>query len=409
LTTTPRMSVSVTATKNLSPVRTAEDRARTAASEIAVVKPDRGKRILELDGVRGLAIALVLVFHYSDGVIVTGSKTVFGSSALFYAFLPTRLMWSGVDLFFVLSGFLIGGILLDSRDSPRYFGTFYARRIHRIFPIYYLMIAFVTVGVLNWPQSPLFRGDMPLWTYPLYAQNLTGDYTQMANAVEVSWSLAVEEQFYLLFPLLVRFCSRRTTMYALGVCIVGAPLLRSLMVYGGLGYEEIYPLLPTRADTLALGVVAAMIVRSEVATRLIRRHSRALYGCLVALVLAFATMLKWTSCSYVCTAGYSLLGITFFLFIVLLLVTPLPRMREALSASWLRWLGAVSYCVYLVHEPIKIGLFLLLLPGAEPAISGLSSVFVTVAALVATLAVAHVSWRVIERPLIHRGHVRYQY
>jgi peptidoglycan/LPS O-acetylase OafA/YrhL len=289
------MSVSVTATKNLSPVRTAEDRARTAASEIAVVKPDRAKRILELDGVRGLAIALVLVFHYSDGAIVTGSKTVFGSSALFYAFLPTRLMWSGVDLFFVLSGFLIGGILLDSRDSPRYFGTFYARRIHRIFPIYYLMIAFVTVGVLNWPQSPLFRGDMPLWTYPLYAQNLTGDYTQMANAIEVSWSLAVEEQFYLLFPFLVRFCSRRTIMYALGVCIVGAPLLRSLMVYGGLGYEEIYPLLPTRADTLALGVVAAMIVRSEVATRLIRRHSRALYGCLVALVLAFATMLKWTS------------------------------------------------------------------------------------------------------------------
>jgi peptidoglycan/LPS O-acetylase OafA/YrhL len=403
------MSVSVTATKNLSPVRTAEDRARTAASEIAAVKPDRGKRILELDGVRGLAIALVLVYHYAEVAIAPGARTLYGSSALFYALLPTRLMWSGVDLFFVLSGFLIGGLLLDSRNSPRYFTTFYARRIYRIFPIYYLMIAFVWIGVWNWPLSPLFVGKMPLWTYPLYAQNLTGHYTQAADAIEVSWSLAVEEQFYLLFPLLIWFCSRRTVSCVLGACIIGAPLLRSLMVFRGLGFEEIYPLLPTRADTLALGMVAALIVRSESAKDWIQRHSRALYMCLLALFALFPTILKWSSPSWVCTAGYSIVGVAFFLLIVLLLVKPLPGMKGVLSAPWLRWLGTVSYCVYLVHQPIKIGLFLFFLPGTEPVISGSQSLLVIVAALVATLAVAHLSWLAIERPLIRRGHVRYQY
>src|ERR1044072_8024855 len=151
------MSVPATATKNLNPAGSIGDSVRPSAVRVAAPKAAAGKRILELDGVRGLAIALVLIFHYTDGVISTGERTVYGSSALFYAFLPTRLMWSGVDLFFVLSGFLIGGILLDSRTSPRYFTTFYARRIHRIFPIYYLMIAFVWIGVST-------------WTYPLYAQ-----------------------------------------------------------------------------------------------------------------------------------------------------------------------------------------------------------------------------------------------
>jgi len=402
------MSELPTATTNMDSAGFTAEPARPQTGKTEVLRAS-GTRILELDGVRGLAILLVLIYHYTDGVIVTGQRTAYGSSALFYAFLPTRLMWSGVDLFFVLSGFLIGGILLDSRTSPRYFTTFYARRVHRIFPIYYLMIAFVWIGVWTWPQSPLFRGDMPLWTYPLYAQNLTGDYTQMADAIEVSWSLAVEEQFYLLFPFLVRFCSRRTVLFALGACIVGAPLLRSLMVLSGLGFEEIYPLLPTRADTLALGVVAAVIVRSESAKSWIRHQSRALYGCLAALFLAFPSILKWTDCSYVCTAGYSLLGVTFFLFLVLLLVTPLPGMKQALSASWLRWLGAVSYCVYLIHQPIRYGLFALLLPGTEPETSGMPSVLVTVAALVATLAIAQISWLVIERPLVHRGHARYQY
>lgn len=371
--------------------------------------PRTAKRIPELDGVRGLAIALVLIYHYVDVAVPAGVRTIYGSEALFYAFLPTRLMWAGVDLFFVLSGFLIGGILIDHRESPRYYSTFYARRIHRIFPIYYLMIAFVAVGTWAWPQSPLFRGDMPVWVFLLYAQNLTGDYTTSPDALEVTWSLAVEEQFYLIFPFIVKLCSPRVVRYVLAACIVGAPLFRALLIGSGFGFELVYPLLPSRADTLALGVVAAIVVRSQGATNWVVRHSRALYVGLLALCLLLPTMLKWTAYTYVGTLGYSIIAVTCFLFVLLLLLAPLPGMKAALSARWLAWLGTVSYCVYLVHQPIKLWLFSVFLPGSDPFIQGPASIIVTLLALVATLGLAQVSWLAIERPLVRRGHVRYRY
>ena len=119
-------------------------------------------RIPELDGVRGLAISLVLIFHYAN-------VNVPGNRLLYYTLLPTHLMWSGVDLFLVLSGLLIGGILLDHKGSRRYYSVFYERRVHRIFPIYFLMITLLVAGTLAYPDSPLFVGTMPLWVFPLFA------------------------------------------------------------------------------------------------------------------------------------------------------------------------------------------------------------------------------------------------
>jgi peptidoglycan/LPS O-acetylase OafA/YrhL len=369
-------------------------------------------RILELDGVRGLAIAMVLIYHYAeipDAAVSLGAKTLFGSKALFYAFVPTRLMWSGVDLFFVLSGFLIGGILLDHRDSDRYYSVFYARRIHRIFPIYYLMIALVSIGVWLWPNGALFRGGMPMWLFPLYAQNLTGNYTAAPDAIEVTWSLAVEEQFYLLFPFIVRLCSKRTLLYFLGVCVIGAPLLRTLMILNGSGFESVYPLLPARADTLALGVIAAILVRSEAATAWVKQHRGILYLTMAGLFALTPTILKWTTYIYSGTIGYSLMGFAYFTLILSLLMAPLPLMNAAFSAGWLRWLGRVSYCAYLIHQSVRAGIFMLLLPGREPVIDGPKSIFATVLALAATLAIAQVSWLVLEQKLVRRAHLRYRY
>src|ERR1039457_4659242 len=99
-------------------------------------------RLPELDGVRGLAILLVLICHY----LIEPSQVGAGTWKA-YALAAFRLTWSGVDLFFVLSGFLIGGILYDARDSDSYFKTFYIRRIHRIFPIYFMWIACFFVGL----------------------------------------------------------------------------------------------------------------------------------------------------------------------------------------------------------------------------------------------------------------------
>jgi peptidoglycan/LPS O-acetylase OafA/YrhL len=99
-------------------------------------------RIPELDGIRGLAILLVLVWHYFghfEGVLQRSWQA--------YALATLRLSWSGVDLFFVLSGFLIGGILYDAKDSKSYYQTFYRRRILRIFPLYFLWIALFITGL----------------------------------------------------------------------------------------------------------------------------------------------------------------------------------------------------------------------------------------------------------------------
>ncbi len=360
------------------------------------------KRIPELDGVRGLAIALVLVYHYVD-VQVPGYKV------LNYAFLPAHLMWSGVDLFFVLSGLLIGGILLDYRESPHYYSTFYARRIHRIFPIYYLMVALLFVGASAFPASPLFAGTMPLWTYPLYAQNLMGDFTRAPAWIGVSWSLAVEEQFYLLFPLVVRLFSRQVLLRLMVGVILGAPLLRTVLVMHGWGFEQVYPLLPCRADELALGVVAAIMMRSETAKAWVKDNCKGLYLCLMALLLVLPTMLKWTTYRYVGTIGYSIFGVTCFLLILLLLIAPLPLMKRTFNAGWLRWLGMVSYCVYLIHEPVRVGLLLLFRLGDVRSITGPATLLVTVLALTVTCALAQVSWLLLEKRMIRRAHLVYHY
>jgi peptidoglycan/LPS O-acetylase OafA/YrhL len=360
------------------------------------------KRIPELDGVRGLAIALVLLHHYAT-VTITSNKV------LYFAFLPTYLMWSGVDLFFVLSGLLIGGILLDNRESHRYYAVFYLRRIYRIFPLYYLMIMLLVIGVSVCPHSPLFEGSMPIWIFPLYAQNLTGHFLRAPLWIGVTWSLAVEEQFYILFPLAVRTLQRKSLLFLMVTCILGAPILRTMVVLNGFGFEQVYPLLPCRADALALGVVAAMIIRSEQAKSWITRNSRLLYLCLVALCTVLPTMLKWRTYKYVGTIGYSIFGITYFLLITLLLVTPVGVMKRMFDTSWIRWLGTVSYCVYLVHQPVRVGLFLLFHLDSAKGIAGLTTLLITLLALAITLVVAHCSWILLEKPLVNRAQLRYRY
>lgn len=178
---------------------------------------DWSVRIAELDGLRGIAILLVLLRHSIFGV-ETHSRI--GS-----AFLAAgQLSWSGVDLFFVLSGFLIGGILLDVRESPRYFQTFYVRRAYRILPIYMLTMALFALRHLPF-HLPAGLGDVspvpiPCLAYFTLTQNFwmahLGTFGPAATAV--TWSLAVEEQFYLTIP----FAVRKLGKSALIILLAGA-------------------------------------------------------------------------------------------------------------------------------------------------------------------------------------------
>ncbi len=162
-------------------------------------------RIIEIDGLRGIAILMVLVFHYV-GSIGSPRNPLWGLLTQ-----SLHLFWSGVDLFFVLSGFLITGILVDSRHSRRFFSTFYARRIHRIFPLYFGWLGLYWVGrdfdLDHRLGTALFQTSVPGWLYPLFLQNNAPLWLNLdlPGWLGMSWSLAIEEQFYAVLPLIIRF------------------------------------------------------------------------------------------------------------------------------------------------------------------------------------------------------------
>ena len=165
------------------------------------------KRVSQLDGVRGVAILLVLVWHYFGAQVVAEPKSI-----LHYCTHALSLTWSGVDLFFVLSGFLIAGILLDHHNTSNYFRVFYLRRVCRIFPLYFLLLAlFLCLSATNLSTSPSFRwllhDPFPIWSYATFTQNILmgarGGFGP--HWLGITWSLAVEEQFYLFVPFLNLF------------------------------------------------------------------------------------------------------------------------------------------------------------------------------------------------------------
>ncbi len=176
-----------------------------------------------LDGLRGIAIILVMLHHFTNYRPTSGIDGLIGSVVFFW--------WTGVDLFFVLSGFLITGILLDTRGSERYFTTFYARRILRIFPLYYLVLFLAFVVLPKFPAvHPVLAGQAdlpPQWPYWLYLTNFSiADRGWGHGWVDVGWSLAIEEQFYLVWPLVIWLCPPRLVALLCAVIIVAEPVAR---------------------------------------------------------------------------------------------------------------------------------------------------------------------------------------
>lgn len=158
--------------------------------------PISEKRIPELDGVRGIAILLVLLWHFT-GMLVDPSQ----GDVQYLAWRYLIFGRTGVDLFFVLSGFLIIGILVDNRDSPNYLTTFYARRALRILPPYLILVGacWLLFKVLNARAEAYFGRELPLWSLLTFTQNWVMASTNSYGATLSggTWSLAIEEQFYL--------------------------------------------------------------------------------------------------------------------------------------------------------------------------------------------------------------------
>jgi len=321
---------------------------------------------------------------------------------------------TGVDLFFVLSGFLIGGILYDTKDSGSYYRTFYLRRIHRILPLYFIWLALFLVGLL-WvdptsrrPLRMIFNTDVPPWSYVLFVQNfyMSSRMGFGAEWLGITWSLAVEEQFYALLPLLVRKLTRRGLAWLAVGSIIGAPLFRLTLYASGNTWYGPYTLLPSRADALGFGVLIALACRHEPTWTWLAGHRRQLYGAF--LLLGCGVLYLSVNPGDVHVRGLTWIAAFYASLLVLVIVEPRPFESALFRGYPLAKLGTVAYGVYLFHQGTNALLHFATL-GRRPSVADLPSLAVTLVALTVVLLLAGMSWRLIEKPLIRRGHSKYRY
>jgi peptidoglycan/LPS O-acetylase OafA/YrhL len=369
-------------------------------------------RIFELDGLRGFAILIVIVRHYVGGAEHTQLGFFFH-----HLLLATSIGWSGVDLFFVLSGFLIGGILLDARASSDYFRIFYLRRVFRIFPIYYLWILpyALYVGGALW----LFPGryfvnsrdlvQIPVQVFFLRDFLMAGMPPLAFQWLSVTWSLAVEEQFYLVAPLLVRFLKGKQLLIVLTSIVALTPLLRFVLFQHGYAPQAYYSM-PCRADCLACGILIAIAWRQPSWRLYLVSHPHVLRRALIVFLVGLGVLTWWLLHPMgVVTITLALSWIALLWSTLLLYLLSHPTSRLAAIARWppLRYLGKISYCVYLVHDAFNYFVHRMLLH-AGPQIYNLQGVFATLLALLLTISVASISWHYLEQPLLRRSH-RYSF
>ena len=363
-----------------------------------------GSHIPSLDGLRGVAVLLVMVSHFA--ILAPGSplqEVLIGSA---------KMGWIGVDLFFVLSGFLITGILIDSRGSQGYFRRFYARRTLRIFPLYY---AFVLVVLVAWPR---LSGSAPTsWrdelTFLAYGSNILFAFVGwegMPGHTTHLWSLAVEEQFYLLWPLVVfGVAPQRLGRVCVGL-IAAAWASRAVLGYVFPDGIAGYALLPARMDALAMGSLLAVAVREPGWQARLRRWALPVTVIAVLLLVTaavFSPMLRSNEgpfpplALHVQLLAYPAFDLLSVALVGGCVIAFAEGRRSMLEAGWLRAFGRYSYALYLLHVPIRNLLHNSLFPGGRlPSLLGsvlLTQLLVLIVGIAVTYALALVSWYGFER------------
>lgn len=375
-------------------------------------------RIPQLDGLRGIAILMIVVWHCFAPLIRIPRDFEFRFTATIAA-QTLQAGWSGVDLFFVLSGFLIGGILWDHREAPNYFRVFYERRFWRIVPAYLIWIALmpITAAVFagripDQVHYALFGLEVPIWVFFTFTQNIAhGMGFPSPRWLGVTWSLAVEEQFYLTIPILIRFVPRHRLMAVLSglalISMVARIVLRLSGVVGGMfGYVMVF----TRADALLIGVMCALLMRDETVRDRIRQHHKALYGLVGMLGIGIVAITHFSPEFYtipVQAFGFSWYALLYALMLLIALTEVRGPIHWLTSLPPLRWLGVRAYGVYLSH----MGIYLI----AHAWITQHHLIYptwpswlISIGAVAVSLMVAALSWEFIEKPLVARGQ-RHQY
>ena len=290
-------------------------------------------KIPQLDAVRGIAILLVILHNTSAKYHALHLQPLFGNG------------WMGVDLFFVLSGLLITGILADTKHSHGYFKNFYARRCLRIWPLYYSLILFMFVlvpFVRPSQANAVFDRSSPWWAYPFFLQNFLIPLPTMATGpLAVTWSLAIEEQFYLVWPWVVRYCSdaqiRRIAMAV--ICL--SPALR---FYLSVHHVDLYTNVFCRLDGLMAGALLALAVRSDdfLPSKFIKPAWISLFIAMPLAFLAEAFDARWMVFSLTAAASTS--------FVYLSLFSSHKWLRAAMTNKAIVYTGTISYGLYLLHK-----------------------------------------------------------
>jgi len=300
------------------------------------------QHVRAFDGLRGIAIILVLLRHVGED---SPARRVGGVVAA-----ALNAGWLGVDVFFVLSGFLITGILLDARGdgaqpADGYFRRFYARRALRIFPAYYLFLAVVVlIG-----RPPMPHGAWWYWSYlpnVLIARHGWPDGTWDTGHL---WSLAVEEQFYLVWPAIIAWTPRRRLPVLCLAVIVAAVALRVVL----LPALAAYVLTPARADTLAVGAVLAIALRSGPRARDAVARAAPTIGVITAAVLG--ALFVTHRLDHRLTVGGLVLGSVAATLATAACIGRIGKgwIRRALEWGPLVSFGKYSYAIYLVQLPLR--------------------------------------------------------
>jgi peptidoglycan/LPS O-acetylase OafA/YrhL len=337
-------------------------------------------RIRQWDGIRALAILLVLGEHTLD----------------------LRMGWAGVDLFFVLSGLLITRILRQDRGLPRYWGRFYLKRAARILPP--LVVLFVVCAFFPMYPRKLWLG------FVFFVGNFVRTaYAHVDNPIFITWSLAIEEQFYLLWPLAVRFLSRKQLLRLLTAVLVAEPIVRAIatpftrlwhpMVAASFihPYQIIYYLTPFRIDGLALGSLLALLLENEQTKERIRQWTTPALIVSAVLVLVptalFPAFRRPANSIIFNSLGYTLVAVASASLICFTLLREDSWLTKIFLWRPLILLGTISYGVYLFH-----GLFIRALENKSHLL--LSSLL----AVGATFLYCWLSFKFYEQPFTRWAH-----
>ncbi len=346
--------------------------------------------IKSLDGVRGLAILIILVHHHFS---IPGG-------------------WLGVDLFFVLSGFLITGILNDSKGKENFFKNFYARRIIRIFPLYYfLLISFFFLSrlVVNLESKPLFQvyftDSHMFW---LYMQN----WAQVLNLLAYEncnrllthlWSLAIEEQFYLVWPFFVFFFNLRQLKTITISLIFLSFLTRIVMYYYSISWEVVYLNTFTRIDTILVGSLIAILFKSGFFVEIKQSKLNVILLLLTFLTILFfiASPIRNPNTGIFIIFGYSFFAFFFGMLILVLVTGKNIFLKRLFEFKWLIYLGKRSYSIYLFHYPI---FFVLLMLQANPKIESMLdevkfNYVIQVLSIISAIVFSQITWFFLEKPV----------